>query len=128
MKKITVLFFLFLYLIPAIGISVTAHYCGGRLVELTLNLREDGTCVCGNKKKTDCCKTKTAFIKLCEVHKNSPQLSINTPNNPVKQIAYSVPTIFSFQVETSKPYNFASARPPNYSDESLYLVNRVFRI
>ncbi|MBP7388750.1 MAG: hypothetical protein KA841_00020 [Chitinophagales bacterium] len=128
MKKLTIIFLLFIYMIPAIGISVTGHYCGGRLVEVTLNLPEDGTCVCGNKKKSDCCKTKTISIKLKEVHKTNPQLSVNTSSNLIKQIVYSVPSIFSFQIETPNAYNFASAHPPNNTGQSIYLVNRVIRI
>ncbi len=128
MKKLTIIFLLFIYMIPAIGISVTGHYCGGRLVEVTLNLPEDGTCVCGNKKKTDCCKTKTVSVKLNEVHKSNPQLVVTGLKNPIKQIAYCVPSIFSFQIETPNAYNFASAHPPNNTGQSIYLVNRVIRI
>lgn len=128
MRKLIVIFFLFLYMIPAIGISVTAHYCGGRLVEITLNSPEGGTCVCGNKKKTDCCKTKIAFIKLCEVHKNNPQFLVSAPNELNKQILYPPTTIFSFQIKAPETYNFASTHPPNDYGESIYLVNRVIRI
>ncbi|MCX6199626.1 MAG: hypothetical protein NTY88_10475 [Bacteroidetes bacterium] len=61
MKKFAILFLLFIYMIPAIGISVTGHYCGGRLVKVTMNLPEDGTCVCGNKQTKRLLQNQNSF-------------------------------------------------------------------
>lgn len=76
MKKIALLLILFLYIIPAIGITVSAHYCGSRITWVSVNFEDqEHNCACGSKKmKTDCCKDKVAFIKL-----NNKQL--NTSNN-----------------------------------------------
>jgi len=128
MKKFAIIFLLFLYMIPAVGICVTGHYCGERLVEVTFNLPKEGTCVCGNKKSSDCCKTKTVSLKLKEAHKTNPQLLVSAPKELSKQILHPLTSIFSFQIEAPATYNFASAHPPNNTGQSIYLVNRVFRI
>lgn len=128
MRNFVILFLLFLYMIPAIGISITAHYCGGRLASVSIGISED-KCTCGNKKmKRDCCKTKTAFVKLCEVHKTNPQLHLPQFNEIQNHFFYPLNDFYIYQSESSTVYNYTFSHPPNYTEESIYLVNRVFRI
>jgi hypothetical protein len=73
MKKIALLLILFLYLVPAIGITVSAHFCGSRITWVSVNFEhQDHKCACGSKKmKTDCCKDNVAFIKLDNEQRHS---------------------------------------------------------
>lgn len=82
MKKIALILVLLVYLIPAIGITVSAHYCGENITWVSVNFEQTThKCACGTKKmKTDCCKDKTAFIKLKHEQRNSAlQAFINAP-------------------------------------------------
>ena len=127
-NRFVIIFLLFLYMIPAIGISVSAHYFGGRLASVTLHLPDKDKCVCGNKKKAGCCKTKTAFIKFKDVHKNNPQIAFSANKEFSKQPAYHSSVILSIVSQSVRMYNFANAHPPDDPGQDIYLVNRVFRI
>jgi len=56
MKKIAIIVLMFLYLIPAIGVSATVHYCVSKLSSITFIDNGEPKCGCNEKAmKKNCC-------------------------------------------------------------------------
>ena len=72
MKRILSLVILILYLVPATGMTVSTHYCGGKLADVSLfGVKTKMKCSCGtvplrNKVflKRKCCEQHTFSLKL----------------------------------------------------------------
>jgi len=129
MKKITVILLLFCYLIPAIGLSVNQHYCGGKLTSVSILISDSHSCPCGKKTMNkDCCKDKTTIIKFKDTQNFS------------KKVASNFSQTFKFLVQVFPVYNYNYPAvafekhlpfdhpPPLQKSEPLYLLNRVFLI
>lgn len=129
MKKITVILLLICYLMPAIGMTVVTHYCGGKLTSVSLQLSGTEKCPCGSKKmKKDCCKTKTCTFKIKDEQQQAPQLSVDFNKTISFQPAIihtCNATIFCASVE--KDFH-THHPPPDKIKQPLYLLNQVFRI
>ena len=85
MKKSFIILFASFYLMLASGLSISLHYCGGKLKDISLfnNSNEDGCC--GSKKKSKgCCNNKSVFIKVKDNH--FAHTNIKVFNSPVKLI------------------------------------------
>lgn len=66
MKRFLSIFLLFLYLVSSIGVTVSAHYCGGNLASLAF-CQTDLKCCCDEKndgKTNDCCRDESKSIKI----------------------------------------------------------------
>jgi hypothetical protein len=128
MKRTSLIFLTVLYLIPAIGFSIQAHYCGGKLASLSLIASHAPSCPCGSKKKMkNCCKDKNFSFKIKETQQTSSQLAPDFKTFQVQPLIVAVQE-FNFQpflVEGSFYYNHD---PPDPVRQSLFLLNRVFRI
>lgn len=130
MKRIASILLFLIYLVPAIGVSVTMHYCGGRLASASLRLRpESKVCPCGMKAvKRSCCKDKTVFIKLAA---DQSWIKVATPTfkNIEQKAALPVrsdrmPALTGTYQIHDTPYD-----PPPYSEGCrIFLRNRVVRI
>jgi hypothetical protein len=129
MKKIAIIFLLICYLIPTIGMAVSAHYCGGKLASVSLVLSKAEKCKCGGKTmKKDCCKTNTCNIKIKTDQQSTAQLEIdfNKTFSAQHTIAYPSSTdIFSAASHTDFYKHYL---PPRRPAQTLYLLNGVFRI
>lgn len=120
---------MFLYLIPAVGITVSAHYCGGKLASLSIGEEQGKTCACGSKKmKGSCCEFETINIKLKDT-----QQKIASPawNYEVAQIAepllrFDITAFYVPVFETEKV--FYAIHPPDLPKQPLYIRNCVFII
>ena len=128
MKKTFIILLASFYLIVISGLTVSLHYCGGKLKEISLfsSGNEDGCC--GNKKKSKgCCKDKTTLIKVDDDHQSSHLLKVPIPSFKI--------TIEQLPVYE---YNFSSTHviaiilnyhaPPVIYDNPLYLKHRVLLI
>lgn len=66
MKKILAISLLSLYLVSAIGFTISLHYCGGDLASLAIFNK--ASCCCDEqkeiKKKDDCCKNEYKSFKI----------------------------------------------------------------
>ena len=129
MKKIIVLLLLFCYLIPAIGLSVKQHYCGGKVTSISIIFTDNHSCPCGKKvMKKDCCKDKTIVFKLKDTQNFTKKFASNFSQTS-KFVAHIFP-VFNYQydeVAFEKHLPFAHP-PPLQKSEPLYLLNRVFLI
>lgn len=128
MKKSLIILFASVYLVLASGLSISLHYCGGKLKEISLfsSGNEDGCC--GTKKKSKgCCNEKSAFIKVKDNHFGGNNVKVF--NSPIKSIPAPVFNQL-FQVQNADiPYtalNYHS--PPVLYDNPIYLKHRVLII
>ena len=114
------------YLVLASGLTLSLHYCGGKLKSVSLfSCNEDGCC--GSKMKSkDCCKNKTTFIKVKDTHNTSKIAEIYSANTQLIAIVQTQlcnsPRIDEVYV-TSNYY-----APPVLYDKPLYLKHRVLII
>ena len=130
MKKITVILLMFLYLIPAIGVTVSAHYCGGKVTSVSLNpFDTKHKCPCGSRKMPkNCCKDETTTIKLADEQQKTQQISCNVVKFTDFQPA--IPTNLTFDNHTpllSTEFD-RSTHPPDDLKHPLYIRHCVFRI
>lgn len=129
MKRITIILLLICYLIPSIGLSVTTHYCGGKLASISILNIKSPTCRCGKKPmKKGCCKDKATILKIKDTQQFSKQVSLSASKTFTFQPLYSVLTDLNSSITTYK-LNIPFAHPPPLQkSEPLYLLNRVFLI
>jgi len=121
---------MFLYLIPAIGVTVSAHYCGGKITSVSINpFDTKHKCTCGNKKMAkDCCKDETAMFKLDDEQQKTKQILCNVVKFTNFQPSISSNLIFDYKAPLlSSTFNY-STHPPNDLKHPLYIRHRVFRI
>lgn len=118
-----------LYIIPVIGVTVTTHYCGGKIASVSVNLIGSKKCSCGSKKmKKDCCKTDICTFSIKDVQQKNVEYIFGCNNNFKVQ-----PAIITVATTSVKPViaenNFNNHHyPPDKITHSLYLLNQVFRI
>jgi hypothetical protein len=130
MKRITVILLMFLYMIPAIGVTVSAHYCGGKVTSVSFNpFDTKHKCPCGSKKmKKDCCKDETTTFKLDDEQQKTKQISCNVVK--ITDFQPAVPTNLTFDYHTpllSTEFDH-STHPPDDLKHPLYIRHCVFRI
>jgi hypothetical protein len=130
MKKIALLLILFMYLVPAIGITVSAHYCGSRITWVSVNFEDqEHKCACGSKKmKTDCCKDKVAFVKLDIKQLNTSYdfnviATISDKLNPLQSYAHK-----SLWLATQHHIQVLYLPPPDNLKHPLYVCHCTFLI
>ena len=74
LKKITTILFLFIYFVLTVGMTVSTHFCGGKItsVQMLPFMHKEDTCGCDDSAIPDgCCKTE---IKT--VHINGEQIAV----------------------------------------------------
>lgn len=130
MKRITVILLMLLYLVPSIGLTVSAHHCGGKIASYSLRLLDLGEkCPCGKKPmKKDCCKEEAKIFKLKSEQQKSHQLLVKVFTSPPVQPIVS--TIIAFGYTNPSPtFGLVSnLPPPDDLKHPLYLRHRDFRI
>ncbi|NDA98228.1 MAG: hypothetical protein EBY31_03365, partial [Flavobacteriia bacterium] len=82
LNRIFAILLAFIYLIPAIGISVNKHYCGGKLASVDIGIGHKDNCPCGNKPmKKGCCKNETQFFKFKQPSNSIPHVELKFESN-----------------------------------------------
>lgn len=119
---------MFMYLIPTMGISVTMHYCGGKVSSVSI-ISYHSKCSCGKKAmKKDCCKDKTTFLKLKDTQNFSKSVVSNF-SQTFKLLYHSITLYKHNLTEDSFVNNLLYSHPtPLQKSEPLYLLDRVFLI
>lgn len=129
MKKIILIAVLFLYLIPSIGFTVSAHYCGGELSGISLGAEKQQPCGCkiGSVRKS-CCEDVVLSMKL-----KDDQQKVNPVSFKLLQPA-SLPTktgfVYQFAfVSAEEPLvGYPNEIPPGRFKQPLYLQHESFLI
>lgn len=129
MKRFFVITLMFLYMIPAIGVNVSMHYCGGELSSVSHRLSEKKKCECSpNKMKKGCCEDKQQTFKIDDSQQKAELFSQKFNNTLIFQV--EKPFVFQTPIvyKNIERVDYALFHPPNLHRESIYLLNSVFRI
>lgn len=129
-KKTGIIILLFFYLIPVVGVTVSAHFCGGKISSISFISTDKHNCPCGSKSmKKNCCKDISAYIKLKNAQHKSILFSIND-FKPLLKKFFSNKSDFIVVREISVSDNlYSTFHPPNkIISYPLFLINSVFRI
>lgn len=128
MKKLLAILVMLLYIVPAVGVNVSAHFCGGYPVTESSS-KEQKSCFCGSKSmKKSCCKNKQQLLKIDDTQQNS-ELPVQKFSNPFYAV-FSIPAELASVIFTSYTNAIGQRlpKPPSLYREPIYLLNRVFRI
>lgn len=130
MKRITVILLMFLYLLPAIGVTVSAHYCGGKVTSVSFNpFDTKHKCPCGSKKmKKDCCKDETKTFKLKNEQQKAHQFTLKVFKVFTFQPVLVDNFTFSYQQPLILNDYSTTDHPPDNIKHPLYIRHCVFRI
>ena len=120
---------MFFYLVPAIGLAVSSHYCGGKLTSFSLIYPDTKKCNCGNKQmEKNCCKDKIQILQLKDDQQKEPQFSFNLISSFDYQLAILYCCVL--HVTSNKVINrlYSNNYPPGDLKLPLYIQHSVFRI
>jgi hypothetical protein len=129
MKKVIALLFVFLYIVPVVGVNISMHYCGGELTSVSQPWMEVQKCLCGNKAmKKSCCEDKLQTIKLDTDHQKTTfsnvVFEVQQATIPVVVSQSYVPTLFDriVVIDTSE------YPPPILYEKAVYIRHCVYLI
>ena len=110
-RKITHILFAILLLITTMGFSVSKHYCGSRLVSISINSTAESCCA--DKKTSNCCHNETEFFQF-DKDFTSPVI---VENNQIQELDILFPSMFVYLLDRSMIFeseilNFAESPPP----------------
>jgi len=126
MKRALIILLASFYLIFASGLTLSLHYCGGKLKSVSLFSSNEEGC-CGKKMKSKgCCKNKTTFIKVKDSHNSAKITELNSVYFHVIAVAATQLNASSRINETYIVSNYHA--PPVLYDNPLYLKHRVLII
>jgi len=130
MKKATIILLMLLYLIPAIGVTVSVHYCGGRLASVSLNPSDtEHKCPCGSKKmKKDCCKDVVNTLELDDDQKRPQPMLLNIGAIAIAHHVVACTQAFNHKSPAISAEFEHCSHPPDDLKHPLYLRYQVFRI
>ncbi len=123
---ISILFSIF-YLTSTSGVSINAHYCGGKIKHISFFKKSEKNC-CGKKKmKKNCCKDKAAYFKVKDNHQSSNLLK--SPQASYKITGLTAPVFeYNFSIKRLEQIVFNYHAPPVLYDNPLYLKHKVLLI
>lgn len=137
MKRIISLIIMVLYLLPALGITVSAHYCSGKLADVSLlGSKSKMTCACGANTpkskvilKKKCCEQFIYSLKL-----EKQQLKESAIDHKLSDlVALEKPHHFDFirntvVVPSKVALSYSPNLPPGRYKEPIYIQNDSFLI
>ena len=129
MKKLGTIVFLLLYLLSLSGVSVSSHYCYGRLASVSIQLNSDAGGQSSHKDKKGCCTNITHFFKVHDAQQ--PSISNANFNAPTLQLHTILPVINAWAALYSpdRPHNtFFFQSPPLQTSLPLFIRNESFLI
>ncbi len=129
MKKLLATLLMLFYLIPAIGVNVSVHFCGGKAASLEYSAIKKNKCVCswGTHKKS-CCEDRHHILKIDDTQQKS-ELLIHKFSNPF-HVLYTAPWVYKTLTQVlASPVSIPKlVAPPCLYRNSIYILNRVLRI
>ncbi len=128
MKKTAAILLTLLYLLPAIGFSIDAHWCGNKIQAIKVNAVTKKECSCGKKMPKGCCKNVHSHIQLTDNHNGSSTV-VSYNNDLVKLLADLPVHTAGLFVSRLSAFNFTDDHaPPGGNKLPVYLTNCTFRI
>lgn len=133
MKRIISLIIMVLYLLPAIGMTVSTHYCGGKLADVSLfGSKPKMSCACGatttknnvqvNRK---CCEQVVYSLKLDNQQLKQSTVNFKSPESGILVVKhFRFDFIRSALIVPSKvALSYAPNLPPGRYKEPIYIKN-----
>jgi hypothetical protein len=115
-----------IYSIASSGFSITSHYCGGKLIKVSL-LPPKSCCKDGESSK-GCCHNETKVCKLNDTHLQNHEFQNFQPIiaivEPKENSFFQKTDIFLFRKVTPKVYH----PPPLHLKTPIFIKNRVLII
>lgn len=127
MKKSLHISFAVLYLILTTGFTLTYHYCGGEVSDVSIvrNIGDEAPCGCnGVMCATSCCKDEIIAVKIVDYH--SPVHSQIISLVDYTSLVY--PDFPSFQLSGNHEHIFHQYYILNSNPPPLYINNCAFLI
>lgn len=121
---------MFLYLIPAIGISGTVHYCGGEVASVTINgIGSSEKCACGSKRMaSDCCDDEVFSLQIEDEQYKTPPFSLNIDKSVDFSIANFSQNLFNLKESFVQNGLYCAHHPPENIKIPLYILHQIFII
>jgi hypothetical protein len=127
MKKTTTIFFLFIYFILTVGMTVSTHFCGGKItsVQVLPFIPKEDACGCDDATTPgDCCKTE---IKTVQLNDEQIAVHVNQPSSPQTAVTLWAETsteivLSSHAVREVVPASSPPDSPPLYILHSVFLI------
>ena len=76
LKRLTHIIAVLLLMISTIGVPISSHYCGAKLVSVSI-IHEVKSCCKGMRKCSGCCKNESHFYKIQNEYTQGEILQIN---------------------------------------------------
>lgn len=129
-KNLSILLIAFIYLIISSGVYISMHYCGGKLKNFSLAYAHaDDGCCCGSKEKNkNCCKEKTLYIKVKDIHKSVDLLKVPYSYEKIIGTGISVLDLNYSVIISNTQLPFYHKRPPPVPSTPIYLHHCVLLI
>lgn len=131
MKRLLAILLFFLYLIPVIGIQISAHYCGGELAALVIIPSDEHPCACGDSSgmNDDCCHDVNLSFKIKDNHQKAMDKVVSGKSYQFDVIAnptYYIPQSLN-KIDAPSLDHFLLDHPDPPA-ENLYLLHQSFLI
>jgi len=117
-KKFFYISFIIIYSLTTIGITLNAHFCGGKVKNITLYSQanqDKDCCDTTTNCKTTCCSDRTIIIKIIDHPTETPKFKFNSFEKTFSVIAH-------LNISSQAPAEIFSKAIP----KSLYTTSRVF--
>ena len=129
MKRIIAILLFACYLMPCMGLSVSAHYCGGKIASFSILSTKHAKCPCNKKTmKKGCCHDKISMLKIAE-HQKVPVSISHPPIKIDKSAVFAfVPYKMCFNSNYIERHIPVVHPPPLQRDIALFLFHRTLLI
>jgi hypothetical protein len=109
--------------------KINVHYCGGKLKLLSFACIDEQDQCCGKKmKRKNCCKDKTAVLKVDDTHKSTQSLKVPIPAFQPLDIAIHVLPLNFYSHFNALHIRVSRDDPPDINGPDIYVRNQVFLI
>lgn len=126
MKKVFNISFALVYLFLTTGFTITIHYCGGIVSDVSIvrTYGDKDPCGCDNSCGDSCCKDEVQSIKIADSHKSEAKFNQNSFE---LIIAVLNPAFFTFDVnsiynEQTNSFYTDTSPPPIYLQNCSFLI------
>jgi hypothetical protein len=130
MKRIAAILLMILYVVPVVGVTVSAHYCGSINTSVSYNpFDTTHKCLCGSMKMQDnCCKDQNSIMKLDNDQHKTQQVTLSLVKSvdfyPIIDLGYTL-SVPALMIDNGL---HDIHHPPDDTSPALFLFHRVLLI